>query len=72
MKKFVDDGMFLQNKITLLCQKNEVINEEAHPSENDGESGRRLCEYWRIMFQAREEGPRHHKHDFLTMCPKGS
>ena len=28
---------------------------------NDDESGRRL--YWRTIFQAREEGPRHHKHE---------
>ena len=37
--------------------------EEDHPLENEDESGRRLCEYWRTIFQAREEGPRHHQHE---------
>ena len=31
--------------------------------ENEDESGRRLCEYWGTIFQAREEGPRHHQHE---------
>ena len=30
--------------------------------ENEDESGRRLCEYWRTIFKAREGGPRHHQH----------
>ena len=30
--------------------------------ENEDESGRRLCEYWCRIFQARVEGQRHH-HD---------
>ena len=28
--------------------------------ENEDESGRRLCEYWGTIFQARIEGERHH------------
>ena len=31
--------------------------------ENEDESGRRLCEYWGTIFQARQEGPRHHQHE---------
>ena len=31
--------------------------------ENEDESGRRLCEYWGTIFQAREEGPRHQQHE---------
>ena len=40
-----------------------VTDEEDHPLENEGESGRRFCEYWRTIFQARVEGPRHHQHE---------
>ena len=40
-----------------------VTDEEGHPLENEDESGRRPCEYWRIIFQAREEGPRHHQYE---------
>ena len=40
-----------------------VTDEEGHPLENENESGRRLCEYWRTIFQAREEGPRHHQYE---------
>ena len=40
-----------------------VTDEEGHPLENEDESGRRLCEYWCTIFQAREEGPRHHQHE---------
>ena len=40
-----------------------VTDEEGHPLENEDDSGRRLCEYWRTIFQARQEGPRHHQHD---------
>ena len=36
-----------------------VTDDEGHPLENEDESGRRLCEYWRTIFQARVEGPRH-------------
>ena len=40
-----------------------VTDEEGHPLENEDESGRRLCEYWGTMFQARQEGPRHYQHE---------
>ena len=40
-----------------------VTDEEGHPLENEDESRRRLCEYWRTIFQARMEGPRHHQHE---------
>ena len=42
---------------------NAVTDEEGHPLENEDESGRRLCEYWRTIFQARQEGPRHLHHE---------
>ena len=32
---------------------------------NEDESGRRLCEQWRTMFQARVEGERHHCHEII-------
>ena len=35
---------------------NPVTDEEGHPLENEDESGRRLCEYWRTIFQARVDG----------------
>ena len=31
--------------------------------ENEDESGRRLCEHWSTIFQARAEGPRHHQYE---------
>ena len=31
--------------------------------ENEAESGRRLCEYWGTISQARVEGPRHHQYE---------
>ena len=40
-----------------------VTGEEGHSLENEDESGRRLCEYWRTIFRARQEGPRHHQHE---------
>ena len=40
-----------------------VPDEEGHTLETEDESGRRLCEYWGTIFQAREEGPRHHQHE---------
>ena len=40
-----------------------VTDEEGHPLENEDESGRRLCGYWRTIFQARVEGPRRHQHE---------
>ena len=41
----------------------DVTDEEGHSLENEDESERRLCEYWGTIFQAREEGPRHHQHE---------
>ena len=39
--------------------------------ENEDESGRRLCEYWGTIFQARVEGPRHHQlEDILRYVPQ--
>ena len=46
-----------------MLSLNAVTDEEGHPLENENESGRRLCEYWRTIFQASEEGPRHHQHE---------
>ena len=40
-----------------------LTDEEDHPWENEDESGRRFCEYWRTIFQARVEGPRCHQHE---------
>ena len=36
-----------------------VIDEDGHPLENEDESGRRLCEYWRTIFEARIDSERH-------------
>ena len=50
-----------------------VTDEEGHPLENDDESGRRLCEHWGAIFQARHEGPRHLHHEeilrFVQQAP---
>ena len=48
----------------------------ATPSvKTEDDSGRRLCEYWGTIFQAREEGPRHHQHEeilrFVQQAPDG-
>ena len=51
-----------RNKKPVLCLT-AVTDEEGHPLENEHESGRRFCEYWRPIFQAREEGPRHRQHE---------
>ena len=40
-----------------------VTDEEGHPLDNEDDSGRSLREYWGTIFQAREEGPRHHQHE---------
>ena len=42
---------------------NAVTDEDSHPLENEDESGRRLCEYWGSIFQARVEGPKHHQYE---------
>ena len=49
-------------KKPVLCL-NAVTDEGGHPLENEDESGRRLCEYWGSIFQARVEGPRHHQYE---------
>ena len=56
----------MQEWTTCLAQQetcSAVTDEEGHPLENEDESGKRLCEYWSTIFQAREEGPRHHQHE---------
>ena len=45
-------------KKPVLCL-NAVTDEDGHTLENEDESGRRLCQYWCSIFQARVEGPRH-------------
>ena len=66
----------MQNWTTCLAyQKTRALptDEEGHPLENENESGRKLCEYWRTIFQARVEGPRHHQYEdiqrFVQMAP---
>ena len=50
-----------------------VTDEEGHALETEDESGRRLCDYWRTIFQAREERPRHYQHEeilrFVQQAP---
>ena len=50
------------SKKPVLCQS-AVTDEEGHPSDNEDESGRRLCEYWSTIFQASVEGPTHHQYE---------
>ena len=47
----------------LVFSLSAVTDEEGHPLEKEDESGRRLCEYWETIFQARVEGPKHHQHE---------
>ena len=49
-------------KKPMLCL-HAVTDEDGHPLENEDESGRRLCEYWGTIFQARNEGERHHHYE---------
>ena len=49
-------------KKPVLCL-HAVNDEDGHPLENEDESGRRLCEYWSTIFQARVEGQRHHHYE---------
>ena len=49
-------------KKPMLCLS-AVTDEDCHRLESEDESGRRLCEYWRSIFQARVEGPRHHQYE---------
>ena len=46
----------------MLCL-HAVTDEDGHHLEDEGESGRRLCEYWGTIFQARAEGPRHGQYE---------
>ena len=50
-----------------------VTDEEDHPLENEDESGRRFCDYWRTIFQARQEGLRNYQHQdifrFVQQAP---
>ena len=46
-----------------MLSHSAVTDEEGHPLENEDESGRRHCDYWSSIFQALEEGPRHHQHE---------
>ena len=48
-----------RTKKPMLCL-HAVTDEDGHPLENEDKSGRRLCEYWSTIFQARSEGERHH------------
>ena len=48
----------------MLCL-HAVKDEDGHSLENEDESGRRLCEYWSTVFEARVEGERHHSHEFI-------
>ena len=55
----------------LCLSLSAVTDEEGHPLDNEDESGRRLCENWRTIFQARVEGPRHHQfEDILRFVQK--
>ena len=58
------DSALLRAKKPMLCL-HAVTDEDSHPLENEDESGRRLCEYWSVTFQASAEGPRHHQFENL-------
>ena len=45
-------------------------DEDGNPLENEDESGRRLCEFWCTIFQARVQGERHHCHEVTTSAGK--
>ena len=48
-----------------------VTDEDGHPLENEEESGRKLCHFWRTIFQARAERPRYHQYeDILRFVQK--
>ena len=44
----------------MLCL-HAVSDEDGHPMENEDQSGRRLCDFWSTIFQARAEGSKHHQ-----------
>ena len=54
-------------KKPMLCLL-DVTDEDGHPLENEDESGRRLCEYQRAIFQACLEGQRHHHLENVLRC----
>ena len=47
-------------KKPMLCFHAVTCDDGRHPLENEDESGRRLCEYWSTIFQARVKGQWHH------------
>ena len=53
-----------RSKKRMLCL-HSVTSEDGHPLENEDESGRRLCECWGTIFQARVEGERHRLHETI-------
>ena len=54
-------------KKPVLCLS-AVTDEGGHPLENEDESGRRLRENWRSIFDSRVEGPRHHQYEDISRC----
>ena len=56
----------------MLCL-HAVTDEEGHPLEHEDETGRRLCEDWKLIFQARNEGESlHHYETILRFVQKAS
>ena len=53
-----------RSKKPMLCL-HAVTDEDGHPLENEDVSGRRPCEYWSKIFEARIEGERHHCHEIM-------
>ena len=47
--------------------KKPMLCLHAVTDENEDESGRRLCEYWSTIFQARIEGERHHCYETIVL-----
>ena len=48
----------------MLCL-HAVTDEDGHPVENEDESGRRPCEHWGKIFEARVEGEWHRCHETI-------
>ena len=48
----------------MLCFR-AVTDEDCHPLKDEDDSGRRLCEDWCKIFEARVEGERHHCHETI-------
>ena len=53
-----------RSKTPMLCL-HAVSDEDGHPLENEDESGRRFCEYWGTIVQARIEGERPDCHETI-------